>query len=389
MKQIALPITVVAVTFLSVAMLFAVQPFDLVNHAMDRTFGALPDWTQVEDMYRDPATQEVSRGNHPLESFRILESTWASHPGSTRIILMGNSQTQMTSLAPGESPPAGPEKTYTDWIADHYRESGSRQLFYRLAAGALSYEEMLWYTSYLALHPEIKPGVLLIQLNYQNFANSGIRDGMLELLSEPDFRKEMEALARSGRPYSGSLSEAIHQYDEAMRQKTRTRNAPPPPSGYILETAFRSQLSLIPGFDRRAKFKESFVYMLYRCRSYIFRLQPATRRSLGGPRVEASRAALEDTAALAARSGIRTILFEAPTNPAVPLYRTAEDDRSYHAFTASLAARFGIPVFDFEHSIPQGRWGMSLNVPDPLHLGREGHHLLAQLMIAALERNGL
>ena len=51
---------------------------------------------------------------------------------------------------------------------------------------------MLWYATYLALHAPIKPDVLLIQLNYQNFANAGVRDGMLELLTDTDFRKGCE-----------------------------------------------------------------------------------------------------------------------------------------------------------------------------------------------------
>ena len=135
MKRVLLPVTVLTATLLSEALLFAVQPFDLINHAMDRVFGALPEWTQVENMYSDPATQEVSRGDDPLRSFHILENSWAAHPGATRIMLMGNSQAQMTSLAAGEPPPTSPEKTYTDHIADHYHraETGGCSIAFRLA----------------------------------------------------------------------------------------------------------------------------------------------------------------------------------------------------------------------------------------------------------------
>ena len=78
---------------------------------------------------------------------------------------------------------------------------------------------------------------------------------------------------------------------KGRRPATTLRRRP----GISLKPPFESELGRVPGFDRRAKFKEDFVYMLYRCRSYILRLQPATRRSLSGPRIEASRAALEDT----------------------------------------------------------------------------------------------
>jgi hypothetical protein len=385
MKRPLSAAVIVVGTFVWLAVLFAVRPFDHLYGALDRAFGALPAWTQVEKMYRDPATQEVSRGDHPLESFRILNESWAGHATDARVMLMGNSQAYMTSLAPGEPPPTGPEKTYTDEIADHYRQAGWPKLFYRLSAGALSYQEMLWYGTYLAAKPEIRPQVLMIQLNYQNFANSGIRGGMLEMLSDGPFRENVEQLARSGRPESAAFAEALHQYETWQQPDASDAAAPGPSPGDRLEIAFRDRLSSIPGFDRRDALKQSFALMLIRVRTYILRVNASSRRSLGGPRIIASRAALEDLVELCGRSNIHVILFQAPTNPAVPLYGNSSDDRDYHDFCTSLASRPNVRILDLEHSIPASLWGMSLNVPDPLHLGREAHRQLARLMLSALE----
>jgi lysophospholipase L1-like esterase len=148
-------------------------------------------------------------------------------------------------------------------------------------------------------------------------------------------------------------------------------------------------MDAIPGFQKRALSKQDFVLMLLRCRSYFLRLQPATRRSLGGVHLAASRAALEDLAEVCRQSGIRVILFHAPTNPKVPLYGTPGDDRSYHEFATGLASRYSLTMLDFEHSIPEADWGMALNVPDPLHLSRQGHRRMAELMLAELQKNGL
>jgi hypothetical protein len=303
---------------------------------------------------------------------------------------MGNSQSLNTSLAPGEAPPAGPEKTYSDIIADRYRQEGSRKLFYRLSAGALSYQEMLWYALCLGGRPDLKPDVLLVQLNYQNFVNGGIRGGMLPMLSDAGFRRQVAAVAQGNGADADAFAEALDTFDRSQDHRgPAAASSGGETLGDRIETGFRRQLDRVPGFAGREALKGSFVLLMTRLRVYFLHLGSARARSLSGSRLTASRAALEDLAAVCHRSGIRMILFEAPTNPAVPLYRTPEDSRQYHEFSRSLASRFGLPILDFEHSIPAAEWGRSLNVPDPLHLGREGHRRLAALMWAALERSGV
>ena len=186
--------------------MFAAQPFDRASDVLDRGFGALPSWSLVTNVYRDSSIQEVSRGDHPLDSFRQLGEYWANHDGAPRIMLMGNSQTLTVSLAAGEPLSQTPEKTSGDLIAENFREQGNRALFYRLSAGGLSYEEMLWYASYLSLRPRVKPTILLVQMNYQNFENGGIRDGMLEMLTDKEFRRAVESLAAENRPYSETFA---------------------------------------------------------------------------------------------------------------------------------------------------------------------------------------
>lgn len=389
MKRAASSIAVVAATLVFLTGLFAFQPFARISDGLDRAFGALPPWTQVANMFRDPTTQEVSRGDFPVESFRLLSESWAAHPGARRVVLMGNSQSLMTSLAPGEAPPTGPEKTYTDLIADRYREAGSQKLFYRLSAGAMSYQEMLWYAMYVSGRADLKPDILLVQLNYQNFVNGGIRGGMLALLSDADFRHKVEAIVERNGADADAFAEALHTFDQSQHSSGPAATNAGQTLGYRIETGFRRQLDRIPGFNSREAIAASFVLLMNRCRVYFLHLGSARARSLSGSRIAASRAALEDLADVCGRSGIRMILFEAPTNPAVPLYAKPEDDRQYHEFTRSVASHFGLKVLDFEHSIPAGEWGMSLNVPDPLHLGREGHRRLADLLSAALERDGV
>jgi hypothetical protein len=209
------------------------------------------------------------------------------------------------------------------------------------------------------------------------------------LLSDKDFRHQVEELMQSNRPDSDAFTEALHAFDQSSSHNGPAAIGAGETLGFRLETAFRTQLDRVPGFNTRGAVKSSFVLLMTRLRVYILRLGSTRPRSLTGSRIAASRAAVEDLAAVCRRSGIRMILFEAPTNPAAPLYASAEDDRRYHGFSRSVASRFGLTILDFEHSIPGGEWGRSLNLPDPLHLSREGHRQLAALLCAALDQNGI
>jgi lysophospholipase L1-like esterase len=81
---------------------------------------------------------------------------------------------------------------------------------------------------------------------------------------------------------------------------------------------------------------------------------------------------------------VRLLLFHAPVNPNVVLYRTPEDREAYRQFVAGIASRYGLPLFDFENSISAEHWGHLLNGPDPLHMGRAGQQQMAKLVFQAM-----
>ena len=345
---------------------------------------------KVTNYFSDPTTQEVSNGQHPLAGLRLLETRWCSGQTGPRYILSGNSQTMTVVLSPSEAPSPAPARTYPDILLDRLVASGYPGQGYRLSAPNLSYVEVLWYLVYLSSHPCLMPDEFVIQLNFETFRKTGVRDGMLELLADPKFAAEAERESRTTAPYSGAFQQAIDR-DRSMIAKhlgsqtgaaatSRTGLAESAGVGGVFETLVRERLDLIPAFKGRGVLKVELLDLMYFMRVNFLGITPATKRSLGGGTLAANLSALERVGKVCRDAGIRLVYFNAPQNPRVPLYRTPADREQYQQLVAGLVHTDAQAYFDFESSIPAPMWGVWENGPDPIHFGRAGHRRLADLM---------
>jgi hypothetical protein len=287
-----------------------------------------------------------------------------------------------------------PEKTYVDLVGDDLRRTDPSELLYRLSSSDMSYPEVLWELSYMLDDPDLRPKTVVLQMNYQAFWTGGIRDSMLPMLSRPSFRARMEEFTTSGRPDAAAYTDALQRYDQ-LEATSRTNSAavdsglasvfsPQNTPGYGVETRVREWLDKVSPQEHRAALRESFENVLYRDRLYLLRLKPSTARSIAGSRLLAARSAVDAIAGLCAANDVRLLLFHAPVNPVVSLYRTPTDRESYHDFVAGVAASYHLPLFDFENSIGAEYWGHLLNGPEPLHMGRAGHQQMAKQVIELL-----
>ena len=323
-----------------------------------------------------------------MESLRNLELSWCSVPKETRYILTGNSQTFSVLLAPSEAPPTEAERTYPDLLLDRLNADGAGVHGYRLSAPNISYMEALWYLNYLLVHPCLTPGEFVIQLNFETFRKTGVREGMLELLEDPAFASAIEQEVRSNAPYANTFQQAIDQYGSRIaKQKgsqtsaiSKTGITEARGAGSVLETKARTALDQLSLFRSRAQLKAELLDFLYLARVNLLGITPTTKRSLGGGPLTTNLSSLERIGELCRRNGIRLIFFNAPQNPNAPLYRTPADREQYHQIISGLARNFAEGYFDFENSIPGPLWGVWIDGPDPIHFGRAAHRRLADLM---------
>jgi hypothetical protein len=141
-------------------------------------------------------------------------------------------------------------------------------------------------------------------------------------------------------------------------------------------------------YRRRHEAKDSFEEMLYRARIYFLRIKPSNARSVVGPQLTRSQAAVEAIAESCRAAGVRLAIVTAPVNPAVSLYRSPEDRLRYVSFVHTVAERYGLPLADLESSVTANLWGRQLNGPDPLHMGRAAHAVIAA-KVAPFVQNAL
>ena len=385
---------ILASSLLMLAGLIHGDPFQAASDLMDKLFGVPPRWTQVTNLYCDPRTQEITHGDAPADSIEVLKKYWHERGKGTRVIFFGNSQMHAINLAADELPSVSPEKTYVDLIIAQEQRIESNELLYRLSFNDMSYLEVLWDLYYMFDDPDLRPQMIVLQMNYQSYWSGGIRDSMLPMLQQKRFRQRIEQLADSALPYAAAYADALARYNRTSPDQQRHGHSdesglasifsPAITPGYEIETRTRIWMDRLIPVKRRADLKDSFENTLYRGRLYLLQLKPSTARSINGSRLLAARSAVDSIAALCSSNHIRLLLFHAPVNPNVSLYRTVEDRRSYRSFVASISTKYKVPLFDFEGSIESKYWGHLLNSPDPLHMGRAGHALMAKQLSKAI-----
>src|SRR5262245_5425381 len=208
---------VLTVTLALVFLFLFTNPFGWGRSALSYAFQAGPDSAKISNLYNDPQTQETTNGEEPLPSLQRLAEVWREC--KNRVMLTGNSQTLSIVLAPGEQPIHELERTYPDLVFDHYKSAGASICGYRLSAPNISYMEALWYLLYMSSHVDLKPVRFILQLNYETFRKTAVRDGMLGMLDDPGFQATIRNETASGKPYSATFEQALKRYDELSRKR--------------------------------------------------------------------------------------------------------------------------------------------------------------------------
>ncbi len=359
--------------------------FGAVAKVVTTVFGGGDEAAALKLYAQDRRTQEVSNGADPLPSLQGVVAHWASEKAERRLVVMGNSQTYAVILAPGERDPGVPVRTYVDLVGSRIGTAGKANV-YRLSAPNLSYAEALWYVTYLSRVAAVKPTDLVLQLNYESFRKSGIRDGMLGLLRDPAFASAATETARSATPFGAAFEQAIKRYRELEAKSGPTgdaRASAPAGFGEMAEVSIRKKMDAVGIGTEKHAAKAEFLNVLYLLRVHVLKITPTTPRPLAGAAYEGSVSALDEVATRCRAAGITVRLFLAPQNPGARMWRTEADRDRYRGAAQALSSKFGLRLVDLEKKEPAEQWGVWIDGPDPIHFGLKGHETMAAAMLSS------
>ena len=151
-----------------------------------------------------------------------------------------------------------------------------------------------------------------------------------------------------------------------------------------VEKSVRARLQTISLYRQRHTLKNSFQQMLYRARIYFLRIKPSNARSITGPRLTRSQAALDSIADDCREAGLRLVLFTAPVNPSVSLYMSLRGQGTIDEFVSSLARKYNLRLFNLENRFGAELWGRQFSDPESRHMGRRAHELMADEIVTAV-----
>ena len=237
----------------------------------------------------------------------------------------------------------------------------------------------------------MKPNLLFMQMNYQSMWNTGVRETMVELLEDPAFRQRVEQEAGRGAAYSPVFAELLQRWKTGQAAKAAGSDDVPGAAGESgvgarMENSVRERLAGWKVYQDRMAQRDALIDLLYRERIYFLQISPSTARSINEVRLTESHAALEAIANRCREAGIRLVFLRVPVNPKVSLYRLPRDKSNYEEFLADLSQHYGIRTYDLERIVPADAWGLEYNGPDPLHLSRAGHRMLAEVVTPLVVR---
>ena len=137
-----------------------------------------------------------------------------------------------------------------------------------------------------------------------------------------------------------------------------------------METDARAALNRLSLFTLRGQFKGELLDALYLARVRWLGITPTTKRSIGGATLAMNVASLQRIGELCKQGGIRLVFFNAPQNPAAPLYRTTSDRAKYIEVISQLARSICARVFRLRDQYSREICGaFGLTVPIQFILG--------------------
>lgn len=237
---------------------------------------------------------------------------------------------------------------------------------------------------FAAVLARTKIDTLLLPVVFDDTREDGVRPGVLQML---DSERAAGLLAGS------EIGRKILQAKQASASDTDADSAGLNATFQKrVERAITDWLSAHSELWRlRPEARGQIQLGLYRLRNRVFGIRPDSKRRVIPARLHDNTAALDAILALAAREGVRVLVYVAPIRDDVPSPYVEADYARFKQDVARRSAAAGARFVNLESLVPGRLWGAKESTSggegveiDYMHFQADGHRLLAARLAAEI-----
>jgi hypothetical protein len=289
-------------------------------------------------------------------------------PAKQAYLLMGNSQ-----LHGINQPELGLSST-SEILYGYFKERDSNKNFLTFSMPNMNMQEQFLLFEYAQMTLPLEK--LLLAVSFDNTRETGIREGLLDALEEPEIKSNLKT-SESGQKILDSYGDtSIEDLDLPALKDTPQKS---------VEFWLNSRLSSFWNtWEARGSLRAISLIKLYQFRNYIFGIDSSSTRKKIPARYDANLLALKELLARAKTLEIDIVLYSAPIRGDAKLPYDLKEYQDFKLDLQALTVEHDFTFVDLQQLVPAQYWGEvdSLNSTsgskeiDFMHFQGFGHQIL-------------
>jgi hypothetical protein len=269
------------------------------------------------------------------------------------------------------------DQTISEWMDDFLAPRGTR--VFGLAAANLDNEEALLLLLATLDSPATTPKAFIYALCFDKMRFVELRPSYLELIRRTPALRRL--LADAARDHEKQLPLAAAEIRNTLASIDSSAIATGDSTG--LERRLRNDVAEVVPLVHARKLLNNFlmINVLYEARNKILGIKNTSKRPIIQGRYNVNRELLLLMIDVAAKHGVRFIMYINPLNPQADNPYVPAEYAAFKIWAKQTADSLGVPFANLENEVPKDDWGLFLGGPDFKHFKGAGHRKTAEAVV--------